>query len=340
MLAKKRVFHPIVSCMLSLPVLAISSGVLASGHGPYGAIGAGVARIDYPESQFFADRGEASPFTRNYNLDTDKGYAHGVSVDGRLGTFLPGTIGGADAVRIEIQGFGVDANRSTNSFFSDTGAGMRFGWVELDNFSGFGTPNGSSLTTKIKQDIDYWGFDVPLLLDFGMGQNASWSFQVGPSFKRLDQDSDATGTIRDGGGANTTIVTLDDRLAVEFRGLMVGARYNRELNQQWSVSLDASMARYWSKMDYDSTYIDGINATQTASLNESDDALGVDLRLEVGRKLSSGLKVSAFGQINYLSDVPQVSYGSVPTDPGNGVLSLTSDDMTTLVLGLQVSGSF
>ncbi len=318
---------------IAIPVIAVSTSTVAAGQGSYGAIGAGVARIDYPENEFFADRGEVNPFTRNYNLDTDKGVAYGAAVEGRVGSYLPGVIANADTARVELQGFWINAGRTTNRSFSDTGAGMRFGWVELNNGSGFGTPDGFTLTTKIKQDIVYWGADVLFLLDYGMGPDASWSFQIGPSFKRLDQDTDADGDI-------TTTVTIEDRLSTDFRGAKIGARYNRDLNQHWSVSVDASASRYWSKVEYRSRYEDSTLTTQTASLNESDDALGVDLRLEVSRKLSNGLKVSGFGQINPLTDVPQANYGSVPTDAGNGVLRLDSDDMTTLVLGVQVSGSF
>ncbi|WP_260294001.1 hypothetical protein [Sedimenticola hydrogenitrophicus] len=311
----------------------LSEGVVASESGSYGDIGAGVARIDYPDSQFFAERGEAAPFTRNYNLDTDEGVAYGAAIDGRIGTFLPGTIANADSARVELQGFWMSADRNTNRSFSDTGAGMRFGWVELDNSTGFGTPNGGTLTTRIEQDLKYWGADLMFLLDYGIGLDASWSFQVGPSFKRLDQDSDAAGAI-------STTVSLQDRLSTDFRGLRIGARYDRNLNLDWSVAMDGSVSRYWTKADYNGSYADSSPNTQTASLSDSDNALGLDLRLELNRKLGKGMKLSVFGQVNHLSDVPQVSYGSVPTDTGNGVLSLTSDDMTTLVLGVEISGSF
>lgn len=323
-----------------LSVTSLVAGALAADLEPYGALSAGVAQIDYPENRFFADRGEVVPFTRNYNLDTDDGDAYGAALTGRIGIFLPGTVLMADSARIELHGFWIGADRDTNTSFADIGPGMRFGWVELNNFSGFGTPDNSSLATKIKQDIEYWGFDIPVLLDFEMGPNASWSLQVGPSFKRLDHDTDANGTIRDSGNVITSRVTLDDRLSTDFRGLMVGARYSRDLKPHWSFSLDTSLARYWTDVDYKGIYNDSANLTQTASLDESDDAVGADLRLEVIRKLSNGLEVSAFGRVNHLSDVPKLNYGSVPTDPGNGVLRLESDDMTTLVLGLQLSGSF
>jgi len=314
-------------------MVAVSQDAIAAGNAPYGAVGAGVARIDYPENGFFADRGEAPPFTRNFNLDTDKGDAYGAALEGTFGVFLPNTIANADAARLEIQGFLINADRTTHRSFSDTGAGMRFGWVLLDNSTGFGSPDAATLTTRIKQDIDYWGADVMFLLDYGVGPNTSWSFQVGPSFKRLDQDTDATGDI-------STTVSLEDRLSTDFRGARMGGRYNRDLNNLWSVSMDASVSKYWTKVDYQGSYVDSSPNAQTASLSDSDDALGLDLRLEVSRKISKGMKLSAFGRVNYLSDVPQVSYGSVPTDPSNGVLSLTSDHMTALVIGVQLSGSF
>ena len=332
--------HVVKVLCAAIIVLPVSGVSVASEAGSYGTIGAGVVAMDLPENNFFADRGEANPFTRNYDLDTDDGRAYGAAVDGRIGTYLPVAIGHYADSRVALPGFWLNANSDNNAFFSDTGAGMRFGWVELNNSNGFGTPDTSTLTTKIRQDVVYWGFDVPVLMDFGMGPAASWSFQVGPSFKRLEQDTDAHGDIRNAGGSITTQVSLDDRLSTDFRGLMFGARYNRDLNSYWSVSVDASVAKYWSRVDYDGKYVDSFNATQNASVQESDDAVGVDLRLEIGRKLSSGLKVSAFGQINHLSDVPQVNYGSVPADAGNGVLRLESDDMTTLILGVQLSGSF
>lgn len=331
-MSEKRRLNQLMWQALIIGLLVMPAAVLADNL-IYGSVGAGVARIGYPDNQFFADRGEAAPFARNSNLDTDKGNAMGTALDARIGTSLPFTIGKSDATRIELQGFWVNADRSTSRRFTDAGAGMRFGWVHLDNSTGFGTPNGGTLNTTVKQDLNYWGADAMLLVDYKVGSNASWSLQAGPSLKRLNQDTDATGTI-------STRVTLQERLSTDFRGFKIGAKYSRDLNADWFVCLDASLAKYWSKAEYRASYVDTTPAMVSASLDKNDSAVGIDLRFELGYKLTDTVKVSTFAQINYLSDVPRVNYGSVPTDPGNGVLSLTSGKLTTTEFGIQFSGSF
>lgn len=326
-LPRQAAFHALGIGLLMLPMAGLAEGVV------YGSIGAGIAQVDYPNSQFFADRGEAAPFARNYNLDADKGNAYGMALDAHLGTLLPVSLGQADATKIELRGFRVSADQTTSRSFNDAGPGMRFGWVELNNSTGFGTPDGSTLNTTIRQDVEYWGADAILLVENGLGSHGSWSIQAGPSFKRFGQDTDATGTI-------ATSVTLNDRLSTDFRGVRLGAAYKREIDSLWSVSLDASLAKYWTKTKYRSHYVDTAFNDLTASMDMKSASLRVDLRLELTRKLSNGLELSGFGQINHLGKVPQVSYGSVPTDPANGTLSLVNNDMTTLVIGIQLSRAF
>jgi len=80
--------------------------------------------------------------------------------------------------------------------------------------------------------------------------------------------------------------------------------------------------------------------TISRALSDKSDALGLDARLEFSRRLSERIRIAAFGEVNHLSDVPRVSYGSVPTDPAGGVLALASGKQTTWILGVSLAGSF
>jgi hypothetical protein len=298
----------------------------------FGSVEVGVAHFAYPRNQFFADRGEASPFTRNYNLDADDGDAYGRSIAGVIGSALPLALAHADQVKVELQGWRMDADQTSNRSFVDPGAGVRYGWVQLDNATGFGTPNGDTLVTRIRQDLTYWGSDLLAAFEYTLGPDASWTWLIGPSYRSLDQDTNISGEI-------TTSGTLTETLSTRFRGGRIGARYDRQLAGDWSLSAGGSASYYRSDADYHAVY-DVPPTLITRSLSARDNVLGLDARMEVARRIKGSMKIAAYGELSHLSDVPRVSYGSVPTDPAGGVLALTNGGLTTWVLGVRLSGAF
>jgi hypothetical protein len=305
---------------------------LAGSGGVYGSVEVGVSHIDYPKNRFFADRGEASPFTRNYNLDTEDNDAYGRAISGALGTRLPVALMRADGMRIELRGGRTDADQTSLRSFTDPGAGVRYGWVALDNSTGFGTPDGATLLTRIRQKIDYWGADLLLAFDYKLGDAASWSFLVGPSYKSLDQDTHIDGTI-------SSVVALTESLSTHYRGIKLAAQYDRRLNDLWSMSAGFAASPYRAHATYRALYVVS-PTTINRTLSDKSDALGLDARLEFSRRLSGRIRVAAFGEVSHLSDVPRVSYGSVPTDLAGGVLALASGRQTTWILGIRLGSSF
>lgn len=322
----------------SLALVAIamglsSSAAFADGNGVYATVEAGVARIDFPTNRFFAVRGEAAPFARTANLRTEDDDARGNSLGGSLGIHLPGNPAGSAAMRLELRAWSIDAEVTNRASFVDPGPGVRYGWVTLDNSTGFGTPNGTVLKATIAQQFDYRGGDLLFLLDYKHRERNKWTLYAGPSIKSLDQKTEINGVI-------TTSVTLAEKLSTDFKGMKVGVRYEHQFDDHWDGVVDLSASSYRSTTKYRGNYADSTGNSAHAELREKDHALGLDARVEVSRRIHEAVKVSAIVGLGHLSDVPRVSYGSVPTDPERGVLSLTSASQSTWFFGIGLNGSF
>lgn len=294
---------------------------------------AGPAWIAYPENHFFATRGEAAPFSRGRDLDTDDGVAGGRSIGGAVAVSLPIGQGGAWTAGVELHARWTNAHERTTRRFLDPGAGVRFGWVALDNSTGFGTPDGATLVTTVRQEIDIWTSDLLLAVEHAPGASGRWRGYLGPSLRLVDHDTDIAGRI-------TSTVSVKEGLSTDLVGVKLGAAYRRRFASAWTGEFDLSLSRYWTDVAYRSRYVDSGGRNVRRTLTDNDTTLGFDLGAEVGREIVEGVRVSAFGSLGYLSTLPRVSYGSVPTDPAGGVLSLTTDDQMSWALGLGVNVRF
>lgn len=304
----------------------------AEGRGIYVDLDGGFSHINYPQNKFFAKRGESSPFTRQANLDTESGGVDGNLQGAGVGVHLPFGMAASNGARLEWRGWRMHASASNAASFMDTGAGVRYGWVMLDNSTGYGTPDGMTLDTSVKQSIDFSGNDLLFLLDYGTDKSASWAIYAGPSVKSLRQDTEIQGRI-------ITPVTLNDSLSTDYRGVRFGAKYIHPLDEAWKASVDISGSYYRYKASYHGVYEDGAAGIQRR-LRSDKDAIGCDVRLDLIRKIASNVSLSIFGGLGYLSEVPQVDYGSVPSDPAHGTLSLGSDKLLTWTLGLKLQANF
>jgi hypothetical protein len=295
----------------------------------------GVVLMALPENRFFADRGESTPFTRNYDLDTNSRSLAGVGLGLRLetGPMADGRLS------FEFDGAFVAAVSNTDVSFEDGGAGERFGWVVLDGSSGFGTPAGGDvLETQVNRNLRQREASLRARYQVGTQGAGGLELYAGPLKRWLDQDFDIAGQISNGVLPGSS-VTLTEELDTEFTGAVIGLALARQVRKGWRTEFDLSAAFAKAETSYSGDYaVDGFgDPTETLS-GETDAAwlnVGVDLVQAAG-----GGAIWYSADLEYLSGMPVVNYGSVPTDPDNGVLRLEQANAVTVRLGIEYRKTF
>jgi len=298
-----------------------------------GWVDAGVAYMNYPANRLFAIRGEAAPFTRGPDLATDDGDANGVYFSGGLDYELKSALFGSRSTSIGIRGNYADVSSNTSASFVDPGPGTRFGWVALDNTGGFGTPDGETLTTSTRRVISSYTIDIPITLEYEHWSSGSLKVRFGPSYRNVQQESAVDGSI-------TSTVSLNENLETDYLGATLGVAADFPVTSQLTASVDMAISLYGADTDYRGRYVSSGPTSISRNLEDSEFAYSIDLRLGLDYQFNQNTKVGMFVGINYLSYAPVVSYGSVPTDPDGGVLSLNDDNLLTVTGGLSVSIRF
>jgi hypothetical protein len=299
----------------------------------------GVVLMALPENRFFADRGESSPFTRNYDLDTDSRSLAGVGLALRLES--DALAGGPFSV--EFDGAFVAALSNTGASFEDGGVGERYGWVVLDGSSGFGTPTtGSVLETHVRRNLRQSDASLRARYQVGTQGTDGLEFYAGPLKRWLDQDFDIGGEIYDELDVLGSSVTLTEKLDTDFTGGVIGMALARQVRAGWQAELDLSATFARAETSYsgdysltDSGFVTNISETLSAENNAAWLNLGVDLVQAAG-----GGAIWYSADLEYLTGMPTVNYGSVSGDPGNGVLRLEQANAVTLRLGVEYRTTF
>jgi len=302
--------------------------------GVYGEFELSTGNVDFPDNKFFAQRGEGPPFARIRNLDADKGEVDTFGYAGALYVPIVSVSDVPDFI-VWLNHSDTSGDRTSKDSFVDNGPGERFGFVVLDNSGGFGTPDGTTLTTRIRQEIDLSVTDV--LADFtpdNANQDGLNMF-VGFSVMNYKLETKILGQIVNGFVASTTL-NQKELMDVDYRGVKIAGRYNRALPFELTLNAVATAAYYMGDGDWQGTQtLNGNVVSLKRSANNADTAaFSGDVSLT---KQFDGFNLSLSGKASQINDVQTISYGSsAPTDPAGGVLQIVSDDLTSWSFGLRV----
>jgi hypothetical protein len=298
-------------------------------------LSSGVVLMALPENRFFADRGEGTPFTRNYDLDTNSRSLAGAGLGLRLET--DALAGGPFS--LEFDGAFVAAVSNTDVSFEDGGAGERFGWVVLDGSSGFGTPAaGDVLDTQVSRNLRQSEASLRARYQVGTQGEAGFGFYAGPLKRWLDQDFDIAGQITNGGSPGSSVV-LTEELDTEFTGAVIGVALARQVRQGWQAEFDLSATFARAETSYSGDYaVDG-SSDPTETLSGENNAAWLNIGVDLVQAAGGGA-IWYSADLEYLSGMPTVNYGSVPTDASNGVLRLEQANAVTLRLGVEYRTTF
>ena len=283
-----------------------------------------------PDYNFFAERGEGGPFNRNSNLNTADNATPGFAVGGSIGMICRRSLLGACQTRLETRYSYLDAQTSTNSAFLDPGAGTRFGWEAFDTAGGFGTNDGNTLTTRVDRDVALHSLDLLLHQDYQLyGQNRL-TLYAGASLRRLEQDFDVFGQI-------STSVTMRESLNTDYYGGKLGMSTRRPVRAGWMFEGDCGIGLYGASSDYVGNYADSTPSDISRTRSSSDFAVNPYATLKLTKPIRPNAFISGYTTAEYLNYVPQMEYGELGTPPSAGSVRMDGDEMTSLVLGLNLT---
>ncbi len=300
----------------------------------FAVVEVGPALLNMKETQFFIQRGENSPFAKEAVLDTGSSWSQGGYIGGEFGHSFDLNKWGFDQYTVSLAADWTRTETDSSSSFYDTGAGVRFGWVTLDNSNGYGTNNGNTLTTMTDRQFDYGGATVLISGTKKLGDRLDLTLGAGPSFRRLLEKNKYHGEI--GGGSQ---VDHNENLTTNYLGGAVKASVSGNLTHDLKGSVSGQIGIYRA----DSSF----NAQQTISSNHYSEtrsrslmSYSSDVKGTLSYALDEYWTLSGFGRLTYLSNVPTVNYGSSPQDTANGKLRLEEDSLLGINVGLSLAARF
>ncbi|TWU26753.1 hypothetical protein Pla52o_06070 [Novipirellula galeiformis] len=309
----------------------------------YADVDSGAMFINAPDFQYFAKRGETAPFERIEDITTDDGEDFGAFVGGKAGWIFDGSLLGTGNMRLEFSGSYAGFDDNTAVTFFDPGPGVRYGFVALDNTTGFGTADPPSqvriLHTVTSREIDFGGYDLLLHQDFRVDENRVWTLYGGPSVQHLYQEfmTHASFPL----DASNTEATLNEALDTDYIGGKVGVSGRRNLNSRWSLFLDGNTGIYHAKTHYDGRFIHSTSFPphdDRISLERHDHAVSTQARLDLTRQMNDFAFISLTSNVQHIDYAGQMNYGTRNDNvPSGSRLSIDRDELFSATVGLRLT---
>ena len=193
------------------------------------------------------------------------------------------------------------------------------GWIgKIDGGSiSFGAPNfawGDPIRINTKRKVDFYGIGLVTGVLFPQTGQTQTSFYVGPSFKRLDQESDIF-AYESNREPQVNNVTLKEDLEASYYGASLGSRIDVPLRQHWHLMLDGKLGLYYLDSEYrglQRTLLSSSGPVLDERTEWDDDSsevaatLGVETSLSIALSENMNLRVAAGA--DYLSHAPVIRY--------------------------------
>ena len=213
------------------------------------------------------------------------------------------------------------------------------GWISaIDGKAVNGPPNwyyGSPIHIRTKRDVQFWGTDFLLGKTFTLSKTGNATMVVGPSYKKLRQESDTfVFSVRRGGDSSVNNMTLREDLDASYYGGVIGIRVDMPLNPRWHLSVDGRVGLYNLRTTYEGqqrTFLSsgtGINENVPCSpepigcfdlidqhtnlpLHDSRFTTSVSWKASLRYMLFDRLAIQAETGLEYLTDTPVIDYADV-----------------------------
>lgn len=204
------------------------------------------------------------------------------------------------------------------------------GWIgKIDGGAmSFGAPNfawGDPIRISTKRQVDFHGMDLVTGMFFGQAEGARTSLFIGPSYKRLNQESE-TFAYESNREPEINNLTLKEDLEGWYYGGIIGTRIDLPFKERWKFTFDGRLGVYYLDAEYNGsqrtvltsgapdvdepTLWKTSNSTIATTLNFQT-ALSVTCMERVTFQLGTG--------IEYLSHAPKMRYASLGESFKSGV---------------------
>lgn len=176
---------------------------------------------------------------------------------------------------------------------------------------------GDPIRISTQREVDFHGVDLVTGMFFGQSGQSRTSFFIGPSYKRLNQESE-TFAYESNRPPEINSVTLKETLKASYYGGVIGTRIDLPFKERWKFTFDGRLGVYYLDSEYD-----GVQRTLIRSVpnvidaptdwETSDSAIATTLNFQTALSVTCLEKVTfQLGTgIEYLSHAPKMRYASL-----------------------------
>lgn len=198
------------------------------------------------------------------------------------------------------------------------------GWIgKIDGGAmPFSTPNftgGAPIRIRTKREVDFHGVDLITGTFFGQAGRTRTSLFIGPSYKRLNQESETfayTFNRASEDNPKDNNLTLKEDLEAFYYGGVVGARFDLPFKERWRFTFDGRLGVYYLDSEYDGsqrTLLTSVKVDEPTDWTTSDSVVATTLNFQTALSVTCLERVTfQLGTgLEYLSHVPRMHYASL-----------------------------
>ncbi len=204
------------------------------------------------------------------------------------------------------------------------------GWIgKIDGGAmPFGTPNfawGDPIRISTKREVDFHGADFVTGMFFGKTGSARTSLFIGPSYKRLNQETD-TFAYESNRAPEVNQLTLKEDLEARYYGGVVGTRIDLPFKERWRFTFDGRLGVYYLDAEYEGSQRTRLTSG-TPDVDESTDWTTSDSAVATTLNFQTALSVTCMERVTfqlgtgleYLSHAPKMRYAGLGESFKSGV---------------------
>ena len=195
------------------------------------------------------------------------------------------------------------------------------GWIgKIDGGAlPFFTPNfvwGDPIRINTKREVAFHGVDLVTGTFFGQAGGGRTSLFIGPSYKRLNQESE-TFAYESNRGPEVNNLTLNEDLEAWYYGGVIGTRIQLPFKERWNFTFDGRLGLYYLDAEYDGfqrmLLSSGDAVDETTVWKTSNSAVATTLNFQTALSVTCMEKVTfQLGTgVEYLSHAPRMRYASL-----------------------------
>ena len=215
-----------------------------------------------------------------------------------------------------------ETERLLVSLIEDNQDARSVGWVgKIDGGAmPFGAPNfawGDPIRISTKREVTFHGVDLVTGTFFGQTGRARTSLFIGPSYKRLNQESE-TFAYESNRDPEVNNLTLNEDLEARYYGGVIGTRIDLPFKERWRFTFDGRLGLYYLDAEYDGSQRTLLTSGPT-DLDEPTDWTTSDSTIATTLNFQTALSVTCLERVTfqlgtgveYLSHTPRMRYASL-----------------------------